>query len=252
MASGNHTHDINDLSDVGIASVGDNEVLAFNSGTSKWINQTAAEASLAAASHTHAASEIDSGELAVVRGGTNLSSGTDGGILGYTAAGTLASSALLTASQLIIGGGAGVTPSTLAAGTNNQIVRMGASNPGYEEEVLSKSIAIELPTAADDLTMFFTPVAITVTQVRIHILGSSTPGWKADVRHHTDRSNAGNALITAPVASTAAEHAAETTGHNITSFNDATIPANSVVWVETVDTSGTLDQGAMTLRYIID
>ena len=36
----------------------DNEVLAYNLGTSKWINQTAAEAGLAAASHTHSASEI--------------------------------------------------------------------------------------------------------------------------------------------------------------------------------------------------
>ena len=36
----------------------DNEVLAYNFGTSKWINQTAAEAGLAAASHTHTASEI--------------------------------------------------------------------------------------------------------------------------------------------------------------------------------------------------
>ena len=53
VASGDHTHDIDDLGDVGLASVGDNEVLAFNSGTSKWINQTAAEAGLATDTHNH-------------------------------------------------------------------------------------------------------------------------------------------------------------------------------------------------------
>ncbi len=197
-------------------------------------------------------SDTLSGTLAVAQGGTNLSSGTSGGVLAYTAAGTLASSALLTANQLVIGGGAGVAPGPLAAGTDNFIVRMGTSIPAYEEEVLSKSVSIETPTAADDITMFFTPVAITITQMRIAILGSATPGWIADLRHHTDRSNAGNAVITTPVSSTAAEHSAETTGHDITTFNDATVPANSFVWVETVDVSGTLDQGHLTLRYTID
>jgi hypothetical protein len=50
--------------------------------------------------------------LPVARGGTGLASGTSGGVLAYTAAGTLASSAALTANKVVIGGGAGVAPST--------------------------------------------------------------------------------------------------------------------------------------------
>ena len=50
--------------------------------------------------------------LPVARGGTGLTTGTSGGILAFTAAGTIASSAALTASALVIGGGAGVAPST--------------------------------------------------------------------------------------------------------------------------------------------
>lgn len=57
------------------------------------------------------------GQLAVARGGTGLSSGTSGGVLGYTASGTLASSGLLAANALMIGGGAGATPSTTTTGT---------------------------------------------------------------------------------------------------------------------------------------
>ena len=57
------------------------------------------------------------GTLAVANGGTGLTAGTSGGILAYTATGTLASSALLAANALMIGGGAGVAPSTATTGT---------------------------------------------------------------------------------------------------------------------------------------
>ena len=54
-------------------------------------------------------------------GGTGLSAGTSGGILGFTATGTLASSALLAANGVVIGGGAGATPTATTAGTNGQL-----------------------------------------------------------------------------------------------------------------------------------
>ena len=57
------------------------------------------------------------GTLAVANGGTGLTAGTSGGVLAYTATGTLASSAALTANALVIGGGAGVAPSTTTTGT---------------------------------------------------------------------------------------------------------------------------------------
>lgn len=80
--------------------------------------------------------------LAVSRGGTGLASGTSGGVLAYTATGTLASSGALTASQLIIGGGAGVAPSSLAAGSQYQVLRMGASNPAYGQINLDQGAAV--------------------------------------------------------------------------------------------------------------
>lgn len=52
------------------------------------------------------------GTLAVSNGGTGLTAGTSGGILAYTASGTLASSAALAANKVVLGGGAGVVPST--------------------------------------------------------------------------------------------------------------------------------------------
>jgi hypothetical protein len=88
------------------------------------------------------ASNISSGTLAVARGGTGLGSGTSGGILGYTASGTIASSSALTANQVVIGGGAGATPTTLAAGSQYQVLRMGAANPAYGSINLDQTAAV--------------------------------------------------------------------------------------------------------------
>lgn len=57
-------------------------------------------------------SALTTGTLPVASGGTGLASGTSGGILAYTATGTLASSGALAQNKVVIGGGAGVAPST--------------------------------------------------------------------------------------------------------------------------------------------
>lgn len=57
-------------------------------------------------------------KVPVAQGGTNLGSGTSGGVLGFTAAGVIASSAALTINLPVIGGGAGATP-TVGARSGN-------------------------------------------------------------------------------------------------------------------------------------
>ena len=77
-----------------------------------------------------AASDI-TGILPVANGGTGTPSGNSGGILGYTASGTLASSDELIISQVVIGGGAGATPTTLAAGSTGNVLTMVAGIPAW-------------------------------------------------------------------------------------------------------------------------
>jgi len=91
-----------------------------------------------------------SGVLPVANGGTNLASGTSGGILGYTATGTLASSGLLTDNVIILGGGAGATPTSLAAGlgTGVQVLHGNAGGePTWGAVNLSADTAGTLPSA---------------------------------------------------------------------------------------------------------
>jgi hypothetical protein len=57
------------------------------------------------------------GTLPVANGGTGLTVGVSGGVLYYSSTGTLASSSVLAASSLVVGGGAGVAPSTVTTGT---------------------------------------------------------------------------------------------------------------------------------------
>lgn len=70
------------------------------------------------------------GTLPVASGGTGLATGTSGGVLAYTAAGTLASSAALTQYQLVIGGGAGAAPGPLGShGTTTTVLHGNPSGP---------------------------------------------------------------------------------------------------------------------------
>jgi hypothetical protein len=71
------------------------------------------------------------GVQAVANGGTGLSSGTSGGVLGFTASGTIASSAALASNGVVIGGGAGATPTAITAGTAGQLLQGGSGAPAF-------------------------------------------------------------------------------------------------------------------------
>ena len=121
---------------------------------------------------------------------------------------------------------------------------------GAAEKVLqpetSKAITVESPTSAEDISMFWTDYAITVTKMTCVMVGSS-PSVTWTVRHHTDRNNAGNEIVTGGTTTTST-----TTGSVVTSFNDATIPADSFVWLESTAQSGTVTNMNLTILYTQD
>jgi len=60
--------------------------------------------------------------LPVASGGTGLTAGTSGGVLAYTASGTLASSGALAQYGVVYGGGAGAAPAATAVGTATHVL----------------------------------------------------------------------------------------------------------------------------------
>ena len=107
-------------------------------------------------------------DVAVADGGTGLSSGTSGGILGYTATGTLASSAALTANALLLGGGAGATPTALGSlGTTVTVLHGNAVGaPTFSAVSLTADVSGILPTANGGTGIaYFTAAGPTVARV---------------------------------------------------------------------------------------
>lgn len=88
-----------------------------------------------------------SGILPVANGGSGLSSGTSGGILGYTATGTLASSVLLTNHAIVLGRGAAATPAPLGSlGTSTTVLHgAAAGDPTFGAVALATDVSGNLP-----------------------------------------------------------------------------------------------------------
>lgn len=111
-----------------------------------------------------------SGLLPVANGGTALASGTSGGILGYTAVGTLASSVLLTASALVLGGGAGATPTPMASlGTTTTVLHGNAAGAPTFAAVTASDFA----SATDPFGGLYTLLAGRTTTTNDTILSTS-------------------------------------------------------------------------------
>lgn len=89
------------------------------------------------------------GTLAVANGGTGLTAGTSGGVLYYSATGTLASSVLLTNHALVLGGGAGAAPKVVASlGTTTTVLHGNATgDPTFAAVSLTADVSGILPIA---------------------------------------------------------------------------------------------------------
>ena len=115
------------------------------------------------------------GILPVANGGTGLASGTSGGVLAYTATGTLASSAALAASALVLGGGAGAAPATTTTGTG--VVTALGVNTGTAGAFVVNGGALGSPSSAGTIPAFTLggTVAGGGNQLNNVIIGTTTP-----------------------------------------------------------------------------
>jgi hypothetical protein len=110
------------------------------------------------------------------------------------------------------------------------------------------SITIENPVSGDDIAMGFTFVAITVQEIQAVVEGSA-PSITIDPYHNTSRAGGGGAT---DILASATAITNTTTGQNLTSFNDATIPADSWIIFEATAESGTNDSITVTITATVD
>jgi len=119
------------------------------------------------------------GTVAVANGGTGLTSGTSGGVLYYSAVGTLASSALLTQYGVVYGGGAGAAPVATAAGTTGQVLTATTSgaptwSSTYAGTVTSVSVVSANGFAGTVATSTTTPAITISTSITGVLKGNGT------------------------------------------------------------------------------
>ena len=114
---------------------------------------------------------------------------------------------------------------------------------------ISKSITILSPGAAENVTIWETQRAITVTRLRsVLVSGVTSVTW--NIRHHPTRNTGSpNNVMSANLATTSA-----TTGDTVTTFagGDPTIPAGSWVWLITSAVTGTGGSIGVTIDYTED
>ena len=154
-----------------------------------------------------------------------------------------------TGSDSTVQGDTGVTGGAGVQGDTGDAGGAGAKGDTGDDGKTLYSITVENPSASENIAMGFTFVAITVVEIQAVLVGSATPSVTIDPFHNTDRSGAGGAtdILTSATAITSV-----TTGQNLTSFNDATIPADSWIILLTSAQSGTVTELTVTITYTID
>jgi hypothetical protein len=146
--------------------------------------------------------------IAVNKGGTGITVGTSGGILGFTATGTLASSALLAANGIVLGGGAGATPLTASGiatdGTSKITLGTAGSTVGAVifNNATSGSVTLQPVTGAlGSVTLSLPSSTGTLATLQANVDAVATTTYTiltSDLGRHKVFTNAAGCSVTVP------------------------------------------------------
>lgn len=188
------------------------------------------------------------GTLGVANGGTGLTTGTSGGILGFTGTTTLASSALLTQDALLVGGGAGALPAPLGSlGTTTTVLHGNAAGvPSFAAVDLTTTVSGVLPTANGGTGSAFFAVAGPASTAKTYTFpNASTTVLTTNAAVTAAQGGTGLAsyttgdLIVASGATTLASLAGASTGNALISGGVGAAPTYGKIGL-TTHVSGTL------------
>ena len=117
------------------------------------------------------------------------------------------------------------------------------------DKAVTKSFVIESPTATEDVSLFFTYSNITINKIRAVLKGSGSPLVKVDFRHDKDRSGTPGLGHGSQIGGFYFDVTSTTTGQNVTLGGDVTVPANSWIWLETIQKDDTVNELNFTFSY---
>ena len=134
------------------------------------------------------------------------------------------------------------TPS--AAVLNFQIPRGDPGTTGPQGPFGPRGVSITSPSASERIALFFTTQALTVTRINSVLVGSGTPSATFSIRFGDRIDQPGTEVVTGGITTTNT-----TTGQATTSFNQASIPANSWVFLTTSAVSGVISSLNVTVAF---
>jgi len=107
-----------------------------------------------------------------------------------------------------------------------------------------KSVTIVYPTASEDVTLFYTESQLTISRISSVFIGTGGSTVDFTIRYDSDRTSTGTEVITGGITCSSS-----TTSNNETVFNNATIPANNFIWLETSSITGSVQEFHITLTF---
>ncbi len=108
-----------------------------------------------------------------------------------------------------------------------------------------RNLHVEAPDDGEDVSFFKTDVAITLSELNVVVVGDTSPSVTWTMLHDTSRSASGTTIKVGTATN-------ETVGDTFTTFADATVPADSFIWLETSGQSGNVDEMSVTMFYTED
>lgn len=140
-------------------------------------------------------------------------------------------------------GSTGTTGNVGATGTTGNVGATGATGVvGATGVTGPKSFNMYAPTSSENITMFYTPSALTVSRISSVIRGGTSVGFT--IRYDGNRAATGTEIVTNGILCNST-----TTGVSTTSFNNSTITASSYVWLTTSNVSGNVEELSVTLNF---
>ena len=164
--------------------------------------------------------------LAVTLAKIAIKTDTNPGVLGYNATGVPVEIEEGAAGQVLTSGGTAAAPSFQA------------------RDLHVRSLTLEDPTTTEDVSIFWTKVAVTVTRVAYAVRGA-TPSITCTVNSNTDRSGTGTVVHTITTGTS-------TTGTDVAPSGTAAVPAGGYVWLETTAVGAATDELTISIEYTED